>query len=589
MKNKKKILIIVAIVLVIIIALAGTTLGMILTGKVAITSRQKLSRGLVELADKISTSEVEENSKEYEKLHTTPFEMKEVITADINKIELEDANGMEDLLNEIKNVVQDTTITNTLQADFKNNIIKDNLKINLGDVVEEISADVEYNNDTISLRSKELNEKYLSITKNDALLNNEYEDLLEVFELFENICKKETTSINLTDAEKAHFKENYKDIFSNYIADIIIKEEKTTILVDGENIECTDVNFTLDKNQIAELAGKYLSKLEEDKEGQNIIINKIQSVVNSFEEQDLIELIDDLKYELSHLEDEVSIKVSIYCTMFKTYGMNIKIDGMVDGTNTTVEMNTILGKSSDVITITFPIGDISIKKETDKTDMTLEVYAEEYDIEFKITLTSEIVAKTENSKTARSTMGLLLKEGENNIDITLNMDTSLIYLSSIDTTVQSSNSLNLIKDSDRLQEYLNELMNNLTTIMQNSTQNSRLVQMIYSLVNQSSSMPGTVQPTAKEFNSMFQDYTGNPSGSEIKSLLQTLATNNEINTMHRISVSIVENEVTILNPTTDSQEISASILNVRPSNQYTILVTSLDDAGYITGIQIKGI
>lgn len=587
MKSKKKILIIVAIVLVIIIALAGTALGMVLTGKISITSKQKLARGLSDLTSKISISELEENFKEYEKMQTTPFEMKNVITANINKIELEDANGMEELLAEIKNVAQDTIITNTLQADFRNNIIKNDLKINLADVIEEISLDMEYNNDTLSLRSKELNEKYLTITKKETLFNDEYGDLLEVFELFENICKKETTSINLTDAEKAHFTENYKDIFSNYMADVTIKEEKTTISVDGENIECTDINFTLDKNQIVELAGKYLSKLEQDTEGKKIIVNRVQSMVNSFEEQDLIELINDLKYELSYIDDDISLKVSIYCTMFKTYGMNIKI---VDGTNDTVEMNMIIGKLSNVITITFPIGDISIKKENNITEMTLEIYVEEYDTEFRISVTNEIVAKTENSHTSKGTIGLLLKEGENNIDITLIMDTNLRYLSSVDTAVQSSNSLNLITDSqEELQAYFNEYDNNLTAI-QSTTQNSKLAQIIYSaLYSESSELVGTVQSTPKEFNNMFQDYTGNPSGSKIKTLLQTLATSNEKNTLHKISVSIVENEVTILNPTTDSQEISASILNVNPNNEYTILVTSLDDEGYITGIQIKKI
>lgn len=582
MKNKKKILIIVAIVLVIIIALAGTALGMVLTGKVAITSKQKLAKGLVELTDKISTAKTEE----YEKMQTTPFEIQNVITANINKMELQDSSELQELLDEVNSVVKDTKITNTLQADLKNNIIKDNLKINLADIVKEISADVEYSNDRISLRSRELNQKYLTITKKDVEASDEYNELIDIFKLFEEICNNKTNSLNLTEAEKTYFAENYKDIFSDYIKDDMIKDERAQIIVDGETIECDNVNFTLDKNQITELLEIYLNKLNQDTEGKKIIVNKLKSLDNSFNDEDLQEIIGDIKDELSYLDEDVNIKVSIYCTMFKTYGMNIKINGIVDEANTTIEINIILGKTNNVITINLPMINISIKSENNKIEMTLESYVEEYNTEFKFSLTNEIVNKTENSKTTKSTIGVSFQEEQNVIDMILNVDSSFRYINSIDT-MQNSDALNVIQQSDKLQEYLNEVVNNLTSIMQTATQNSELIKNIYDLVNQSQSFAKTNEVTSKEFNSMFQNYTGNPSGESIKTLLQTLATSNQTNTMHKISVSIIESGTTMLNATTEPQEISTAIISINPNNQYTILVTSLDDAGYITGIQIK--
>lgn len=584
MKNKKKVLIIVAIVLIIIIALAGTALGMVLTGKVAITSKQKLAKGLVELTDKISIEE----AKGYEKMKTTPFEMQNVITANINKMELQDTSELQELLDEVNSVIKDTKITNTLQADLKNNIIKENLKVNLADIVKEISADVEYSNDRLSLRSKELNQKYLTLTKRDVESSTEYNELINIFKVFEEICNNETVNLSLTEAEKTHFAQNYKDIFADYIKDSMIKDEKAQIVVDGETIKCDNVNFTLGKNQITELFEIYLNKLNQDTEGKNIIVNKFKSIDNSFSDQDLQKFIEDLKDRLSYLDEDINIKVSIYCTMFKTYGMNIKIEGIVDEQNTAIEINMILGKTNNIITINFPTGNISIKSENNKIEMVLEIYVEEYDAELKFSLTNEVVNKTENSKTTKSTIGMLIQEEQNAIDIILNVDSSFRYINTIDT-MQNSDSINVLQESDKLQEYSNEVVNNLTSIIQNATQNSELIKNIYYLASQSQSFSQANELTSKEFNSMFQDYTGNPSGESIKTLLQTLATSNQTNRMHKISVSIIENETTILNTTTEPQEISAATININPNNQYTILVTSLDNAGYITGIQIKKI
>ena len=161
MESKKKILIIVAIVLVIIIALAGTVAGMIITGKIAITARQKIAKGFSDIENKISISELEEKSKDQEKLRQTPFESDTVITGKVNKMELSNTNTeVEELLREIENTVNNIKITNTIKADLKNNIVNEKISANLADIVEEISADVEYNNDRISLKSKELNDKY---------------------------------------------------------------------------------------------------------------------------------------------------------------------------------------------------------------------------------------------------------------------------------------------------------------------------------------------------------------------------------------------------------------------------------------------
>ena len=45
--------------------------GMIITGKIAITARQKIAKGFSDIENKISISELEEKSKDQEKLRQT--------------------------------------------------------------------------------------------------------------------------------------------------------------------------------------------------------------------------------------------------------------------------------------------------------------------------------------------------------------------------------------------------------------------------------------------------------------------------------------------------------------------------------------
>lgn len=97
MRSKKKVLIIVAIVLIIVIALAGTVAGMIKTGKVAITNKQKVAKGLADITNSIKISQLEEDYKEYKKLRTMPFEAENIITANINQIELDNTTGVEEI------------------------------------------------------------------------------------------------------------------------------------------------------------------------------------------------------------------------------------------------------------------------------------------------------------------------------------------------------------------------------------------------------------------------------------------------------------------------------------------------------------
>lgn len=611
MESKKKILIIVAIVLVIIIALAGTVAGMIITGKIAITARQKIAKGFSDIENKISISELEEKSKDQEKLRQTPFESETVITGKVNKMELSNTNTeVEELLKEIENTVNNIKITNTIKADLKNNIVNEKISANLADIVKEISADVEYKNDRISLKSKELNDKYITFTKSDIEENDQYEEFTEIFDMFEGICKGEVTSLYLTDEEKAYFEENYQGIFSEYITDDMLKEEKTSIMVDGQKKECKNINFTLNKNQIVELVGRCLKKLEGDEKGKQIIISKIKSVVTTFGEEDLKEMIENIKYKVLYLEESTTIKISVYCTMFKTYGFNIEIYSN-DNENYVVDLS--LGKGEDNVKISTKQKEIlNAKKTKDRIEVaiigegensgvlviktngtqktaTLEINDVENNLKITGTLTNEQVTKTANENKSKNTIQIVLQGEDKNIDVTLNIDTNLRYVNSIEKTEYTdTNSINIITAEQlEIQQYLTEVQNNSMSLVLNATQNSKLIEKIYEVITLYNSMKANQDQSAQTFNNMFRVYIGIRKGSEMKTLLNQVLTSNSLHKSHQVAVSIVEGENTLVNAITNPDEIKSAMDKIGEDNEYQVLVTSVNEEGYVTGIEIR--
>ena len=86
---------------------------------------------------------------------------------------------------------------------------------------------------------------------------------------------------------------------------------------------------------------------------------------------------------------------------------------------------------------------------------------------------------------------------------------------------------------------------------------------------------------------MFKVYVGTQEGSAMRTLLQQVSTSNITNEYHKITVSIVEDGETKLNATANPEEIRSAINSIELSNYYEVLATSVDSAGYITGIEIR--
>ncbi len=611
MKNSnKKIVIILAIIVVILIALVGTGVAMVVTGQVAITSTQKLTKGISDIQSKISLTELEDSLKEKAAQYEKPFENETTITANINEIQLEDMNGMEDIIEEIKNTVNNTQITNTLKADLKNNILVDDLKLNMGEMLEELSAEVQYTGDELSLRSKELNARYMTLIREEAETSSQYEALAEIFDLIDELCNpSNTSSLYLTQEEKNYIKDNYGGILSESITDDMINEEKTTILLDGTNAKsCSKVSFTLNRDQIVELIGKYLTKLESDETGKQIIIKRM-NLLGTFDETDLQDLIDDIRYDILDLSSVASVKFSTYSTMFKTYGFDIEF---IDEVNN--KISVVFGESKDeinattdnenILNITKTNQETIISSENDETSLVINIKkVDNEDIisinikdltsetEANVILTKKQLTKTETNDVSDTTIEFLIESMENVIDFEIDINSNKKYVNAIDTSeINNSNSLDLINaTSTEIQEYINEITNNGRIIMESVTQKSKLLNTLFSLYGNNSIDigEGTDNTTADEFNTtLFSNYTGTIDGQTAKSLLSKISVSNA-SSMHKVAVSITDNGIVLFPSTSDVTQFSNADSFINTTDNYTILVNQVDEQGYISAIEIR--
>ena len=101
----------------------------------------------------------------------------------------------------------------------------------------------------------------------------------------------------------------------------------------------------------------------------------------------------------------------------------------------------------------------------------------------------------------------------------------------------------------------------------------------------------TSTQAAQTFNNQFTTYTGVQSGSSVKSLLTLIATNNATNSVskdHIIDVTITDTKTTTaaLGKTNVTADINAKISSIPNTAKYTVVTTTQDSDGYITGISI---
>ena len=344
---KKKNIIIGSIIVLILIILA-IVVG-VCTGKVNFTKKSKFYSAISKAKETFTKSldDMIENTtiKMMDDLKDSDISYKSEITDNIDSFEI---NGSQLSINQesidsIKNIVNNAKISMDLKVDQKEKAMEGTVKLGIKDLIDEISANVAYNNNVFSVSLPEFSDKNLGIFK-DSLEGTEYAELKQAFDMIENLNVEDSKSLienmKLSKEERKHFEKVYEGLFKKQIKPNMISAKSGEIKVNGKKKKCTKTIVKLDDSDVRDIINAYIEAFEKDDKGKEIIINKVSKIVefagDSLDEESKSKLsrdniektinegIDELKSSLeSMIKFDGDVIVTSYGTIFNTYGIDI--------------------------------------------------------------------------------------------------------------------------------------------------------------------------------------------------------------------------------------------------------------------------
>lgn len=289
MGKAKKIVIAIIAILVVVVGVVAV-LGF--TGKLDFnfTKKSKADAGLGKVGE-VFTQTVTDFESEFNDAGLTmklldkeinEFEVNYDMSVDVNEIEVD---GMDSEDEEILDAIIDIINNVEFNVNAKSNKDKGSLKLGATINEEPVSLEVAYDGEKVGFRSEELNEKWLAVELQEILdeYSDEFEldeesmaELEELMAAFEELI----TDLVLTNEEVEHFKSTYANMLADYILTLDIESEKDKIEVGDKEKNCTKTTITLDEDDIKNLLISYVEKAEDDKEGQKIVKEKINIVLD---------------------------------------------------------------------------------------------------------------------------------------------------------------------------------------------------------------------------------------------------------------------------------------------------------------------
>lgn len=321
----KKIKIILPILLI-LIAVAGAAVYILSTGKLAVTPKAKVGVGLSKTLNTFEESEgvmSQTNYKILENLKGKAYETDVTMSVDVNVEDLEELVGDKDTANLINNIfdtIAETTISTKMAVDPNEELATLELGLKNEELIGEISGDIAISADEIAFRSKELNEDYLVLKKEDVEDEPEME---QIFEMLQQIIKMDYTALMFTDEEIKHFSDTYGKILPDSIKDDMITSDKSEFTVSGSKQACTKTVLTYNNDQFKELLKNYITTFENDKKGREILENKVSAIYGETLTEEFVSEMDSAIEELSDVIDEITntkLEFVTYGTTTKTFG-----------------------------------------------------------------------------------------------------------------------------------------------------------------------------------------------------------------------------------------------------------------------------
>lgn len=372
------------------VAIITTIVVLLVTGKLNFTKKDKTWKGIEKIGETFTDpiEDVAESSetKISEEIGKKPIECSAEITASIDELEIEGMpSSYKKSLEDITDLLDGSKINLDLKADPKEKEFSGNISASVKDVIDNISADIVYKDDTLALRSKEINEDYIAITK-DNLEGTDYEDYGKYFDQIGN-SDFNIDELMFTDDEIDHFKKTYKNILKDEIKNMDMESESDEVKVDGKDKKCTKIELTITDSEIADIINAYIKAFKDDDEGREIIEDKLNKYLKLYkqdlDESDISDYIDKYIDELENIVDELEFdgeaKITTYATALTTYRTDVEVE--IDGNQIVLEFlyekdKTTISLKMNASGVTAKLGELEIINEKDNKELKLSVNEE---------------------------------------------------------------------------------------------------------------------------------------------------------------------------------------------------------------------
>lgn len=369
-KSKKKV-IIIGIVVVLILAIAAVVFCVV-TGKINFTKKSKLFAG-IEKAKETVTAPIDalmdrEPIKIADNLADSDIQYTAEITGSIDSLEVQGMDeSAKEIIETVKPIINGAKIGLDLKVDAKEKAVEGNVKVSVQDLLDEVSADVVYNNNAAAVRLPEWSEKYLAVFGDTLAGNTEYAELAEVFTAIENMNLEASSelinALTVTEEQSNHFEKTYDGLFKKTVESDMIETKSGKIKVDGKEKSCTKVILTLGDKEVQKVLKAYIEAFEDDDEGKKILVDKVVAVFNALPDelkaemgvtitadmlnQGIDEVVSQLKDSLDQIEFEGEIVITTYSSLVKTYAIDFEY---TEGDNSAVA-RLVFGKEGTDIKV----------------------------------------------------------------------------------------------------------------------------------------------------------------------------------------------------------------------------------------------
>lgn len=410
-KKSKKKFIIIGIIVVLVLVIAAVVFG-VCTGRVNFTKKSKLFSAISKAQETINAPldalMTSEPAQIADNLAGSDVQYTAEITGSIDSLEgqaIESAITSEQI-ETIKSLVNGAKIGVDFKVDPKDKAMEGNIKVGIENLLDEIQANVIYNNNAIAISLPDFSEKYLAVF-GDTVQGTEYAELAQVFEAIESMDLESTmssmTELGFTEEEIKHFEDTYDGLFKEQIESDMIETESGKIEVDGKDKSCTKVILTLKDKDVKNILKAYIDAFESDDEGKKIIAEKIagfsgilssqmggtEVTADSVETQ-IDELVSQLKDSLDSIAFDGEIVVTAYSTLLNTYALDIEYS---EDSNSAV-MQLVFGKEGTDLSLEVNdqemfTGKIVDEKEKKSLQLNVDQSGVKADVEIGVNLKSD--------------------------------------------------------------------------------------------------------------------------------------------------------------------------------------------------------